>query len=95
MHKVRSRHKWFVEIGVEELGWPAQYPDLNPIEHRWDELECQMRAKPNRATSVSDFTNAMVAEWKQVSAAMFQHLVGRLPRRVAAVIASKGEPTPY
>ena len=33
MHKTRSIHKWFVEISVEELDWPAQNPDLNPIEH--------------------------------------------------------------
>ena len=34
-----------------------------------------------------DLTNALVAEWKQVPAAMFQHLVESLPRRVEAVIA--------
>jgi hypothetical protein len=32
LHKARSVQKWFVEIGVEELDWPAQRPDLNPIE---------------------------------------------------------------
>jgi hypothetical protein len=33
VYKVSFRQKWFVEIGVEELDWPAQSHDLNPIEH--------------------------------------------------------------
>ena len=62
MHKARSIKKWFVEIGVEERDGPAQSPDLNPIDRLWDELERQLRARPNRPTSVSDLTNALVAE---------------------------------
>jgi hypothetical protein len=86
----------FVKIGVEELNWPAQSPDLHPIEHVWDELERRLRAKHDHPTSsVPDLTNALVAEWKQMFTAMFQHLVENLPRRVEAVIAAKGEPTPY
>ena len=69
-------------------------PDLNPIEHLWYELERQLRARPNHPTSVPDLTNALVAEWKKVSAAMLQHRVESLPRRVKAVIAAKGGPTP-
>ena len=80
MHKVRSIQNWFVEIVVEELDWPAQSPDLNPIEQIWVELESRLRARPNRPTSMPDLTNAFVAEWKQVPAAMFQHLVESLPR---------------
>ena len=39
MHKARSIQKWFVEISVEELDWPAQSPDFTPIEHLCAELE--------------------------------------------------------
>ena len=42
VHKARSTQKLFVEIGVEELDWPEQSPDLNPIKHLWDELECRL-----------------------------------------------------
>ena len=63
-------------------------------EHLWDELE-RLRAKTNRPTSVLDLTNALMAEWKQVLSAMFQHLVESLSRRVEAVITAKGGPTPY
>ena len=95
MHKARSIQKCFVKIGVQELDWPAQSPDLNPIEHLWDELEHQLRARPNRPISVPDLTNAFVSEWKQGSAAIFQHLVERLSRRVEALNAAKGGPNTY
>ena len=96
MHKGKwfVEMKWFVEICVEKFDWPAQSPDLNSIEHLWDELEHQLRARPNRLTPMPDLTNAPVAEWKQVSAAIYQHLVENLPRRVQAVVAAKGGPTP-
>ena len=59
----------------------AQSPKLNPIKHLWDELECRLRARPNRPKSVPDLSNTLVAEGKQVHAAMFQRLVESLPRR--------------
>jgi hypothetical protein len=31
VQKARSIQKWFVAIGVEDLDWPVQNPDLNPI----------------------------------------------------------------
>jgi hypothetical protein len=55
VHKARSIQNWFVEIDVEELDWPVPSPDLNPIEHLWDELERQ---------SVPNLSNALVTEWK-------------------------------
>ena len=47
VHKARSIKTWMREFGVEELDWSAQSPDLNPIEHLWDELEQRLQARPS------------------------------------------------
>ena len=90
VHNARSIQKWFVEIGMEELDCPAQSPDLNHIEHLWNELERRQQARPYRPTSVPDLTNALVAEWKQVPAAMFQHLVAKPSQKSGGCYCNKG-----
>lgn len=86
---------WMTETGVDELYWPAQSPDLNPIQPLWDELERRMRARPSRPTSVCDLTNALLEEWSKIPMNTLLNLVDSLPRRVEAVIAAKGGPTSY
>jgi len=95
VHKARSIKTWMSEFGVEELHWPAQSPDLNPIEHLWDELERISRARPSRPTSVSDVTNVLLEEWSTISINTLLNLVESLPTRVAAVIAANGGTTSY
>jgi hypothetical protein len=59
-HKARSVREWFVDNNVPEIDWPAQSPDLNPIEHLWDELE--LRSRPQHPTSLTALTTAMQEE---------------------------------
>ncbi|KAK3566199.1 hypothetical protein QTP86_028908, partial [Hemibagrus guttatus] len=89
----RSIKTWMSEFGVEELDWPAQSPDLNPIEHLWDELERRLRARPSRPTSVPDLTNVLLEERSKIPINTLLNLVENLPRRVEAVIAVKGRTT--
>lgn len=60
MTQVRPIKTWLDEFGAEELGWPAQSPDLIPTEHLREELEQRLRAR------VPDLTNALLAEWTQI-----------------------------
>lgn len=45
--------QWFQNRRVTVLEWPSQSPDLNPIEHLWDELG--RRLKNRRAKNVHNF----------------------------------------
>lgn len=70
----------FVKVGLEELEYAAHSPDINPTEHRLDELEHRRYPRHSHPTSVPDITNAFVET--QTHTAMLQTLVKSHLRRV-------------
>jgi len=95
VHKASSIKTWMSEFVVEELDWPAQSPDLNIIEHLWNEFERSLRTRPSRPTSMSDLTYALLEEWSKIPINTLLNFVESLPRRVEAVTAAKGGPASF
>lgn len=84
---------WLAGQNINILDWPAQSPDLNPIEHLWSVLDRQIRHKKH--SNLNDFMTSLQEEWKNISPDCIAKLVDSLPDRCRAVIASKGFPTKY
>uniref|UniRef100_A0A8R1IFD0 DDE_3 domain-containing protein n=1 Tax=Caenorhabditis japonica TaxID=281687 RepID=A0A8R1IFD0_CAEJA len=84
---------WFRRRRVDLLEWPSQSPDLNPIEHMWEELE--RRLKRVRASNVNQIFAQLEAAWKSIPMTVVQTLLDSMPRRCQAVIDAKGYPTKY
>ncbi len=92
-HTAKSTKSWLNDHGVGVLDWPANSPDLNPIENLWGIVKRKMRdTRPNNA----DELKATVKEtWASIPPQQCHKLITSMPRRIEAVIKAKGAPTKY
>ncbi|KAG2209676.1 hypothetical protein INT46_004241 [Mucor plumbeus] len=90
--------QWFQSQGFSLkpiLGWPPQNPDLNPIEHVWNQLKRRLNEYPARATTIAELEARIHQEWyKLIKEDCLKH-IDSMPNRIKAVIRSKGGPTRY
>jgi transposase len=90
------RTRTFMEdVVITQLPWPGQSPDLNPIEHMWDELERHIRARTNSPKNLGELESLLQECWSQIQREVYQKLVESMNRRVIAVIKARGYPTRY
>ena len=78
------------ENQIRTLPWSALSPDLNPIEHVWDELGRRVRRRVNPPESIDQLQRALADEWNNIPQAFFMRLIGYMRRKCLAVINARG-----
>ena len=76
--------------GVQLLDWPAQSPDLNPIEHLWNEVDRRLKKLPVRISGKEDLWDKIQGIWNEIEVDVCTNLIESMPRRINDVIKAKG-----
>lgn len=92
-HKAGEVMDYFDKKGWEVQDHPAQSPDLNVIEHLWDEID--RRIDRSSVNNVQQLKIQIQNVWSSIEPSVTQKLVESMPRRLQAVIDAKGHNTRY
>ena len=88
-HSAAITKQFLATNNVNVLDWPANSPELNPMDQVWDELGRRVR-RNHVILTVNDLAAALQAEWATLSAPFIQRYVNSMRRRITACIAQNG-----
>jgi len=99
-HTAKVTKAYLESIGVTEIDerllyWPAQSPDLNPIEHMWSYLKKQLAKYETPPRSCKELWERISKEWYNIPVEYCRSLIRSMPRRLKAVYRAKGRQTKY
>lgn len=94
-HKSREATAWKERNNIPVLFWPAQSPDLSPIENVWLLLKTKIKTQLQHIHNVNDLKEHLLSAWNDVPISYVQRLYSTLPRRVKHVLIQKGNMTKY
>lgn len=92
-HTAKKTKEFLDQNKVNVLDWPAQSPDLNPIEHLWAILDRKIGDRSFRKKE--ELKVAVEKAWAEISSDETQKLVESMQSRLSEVIMAKGGPTKY
>lgn len=94
-HTAASTRQYLEEVGIDTMDWPALSPDLNPIEHVWDELKRRVRSREHVPNNIAELKIALVEEWENIPQETLKKLIRSMKNRMEATIQARGGNTRY
>lgn len=92
-HTSRLAKQFLVDHNVNVMKWPAQSPDLNPIEMLW--LDVEKHVKIMKPKNLTNLYEVIRDGWRKIPTDRCIRLIQSMSRRCAEVIKRKGGPTKY
>jgi transposase len=95
-HAAKDTLAYIANKGLHPIFWPANSPDLNPIETLWDKIKDYIGEKhPDIHRSYPKLRAAIVEAWESIAHEDILDLIRSMPERCQAVIDAEGWHTKY
>ncbi|KAI0995126.1 hypothetical protein K3495_g13055 [Podosphaera aphanis] len=94
-HTSKKARQFLRDHSLAVLPWPANSPDLNPIEHLWNYIKKRLKDYPKPPNGILELLDRVQDEWAKIPAEECQKLMESLPRRIDAVLKAKGGHVKY
>jgi len=95
VHRSAAASEWRIANEIPGLTWPAQSPDLNPIENIWRVLKARINRRPVIPNNENELITTLLEEWKNITENIISKIVLNMPQRLKYVISNKGGGTRY
>ena len=85
----------FVRVNnINRIDWPANSPDLNPIENLWDEL-VRRTYHDNPPQTIPQLRHHLAQEWQNILQATIRCCVGNMRKRCQDCVKARWGHTSY
>lgn len=94
-HKTTEYLKQLGFDGPRKMKWPANSPDLNPIENLWSIMKRRLYANGRQFRSNAELWEAILDISRGITADDILQLTNSMDRRLLQVISKQGKHIPY
>ncbi|UYV77583.1 hypothetical protein LAZ67_15001629 [Cordylochernes scorpioides] len=94
-HRAGVVNTFLQNHAIARMNWPARSPDLNPIEHVWDNLRRRISSLQPPPRNTHELETALTQEWALIPQELINFLIISMGHRCRACLSVKGDHTPY
>lgn len=94
-HTAKSTVKFLQNKQIQTMKWPAQSPDMNPIENLWSYVKKQLSLSTSLPKNSHELWERFMTVWSSISEIYCRKLIESMPERINALIKAKGGHTKF
>ena len=89
-HTSKKATECLNNLKLNVIDWPAQSPDLNPIEHVWKQLKYELCKYHNSSSGMLELWDRVQEKWNLFNKQTYLKLIESMLNRIEQVFKAKG-----